>query len=163
MSTMTLSNRNNKFDDFISTYIRQGFAQSSLGELFHDLQPDEDIGHLRVMMKSVFFENKDRIQKPRFYIQCTQGSILKDNLFHIKQVEDRVLLFFKEERCFADNEYPFIEQMVQNLHARNNIHILEFMGYKKAKNKCTPVLLGVCIFGTSDTSGCCIFYLAGKC
>ena len=58
MSMMTLSNHNNNFDGFISTYFQQGFTQSSLGELFHDLQPDEDIGHLQAMMKSVFFEKK---------------------------------------------------------------------------------------------------------
>lgn len=161
MSVMTLSNRNNNFHRFVTAYFEQGFACLSLAELFHDLQPNERIGHLETMMKAVYFQNNDAIQKPTFFIQCTQASILKERSFHSREVEQRVLNFFQEERCFCDEEYPFIEQMVQSLHERSDINILEFMGYKKTKKERVPVLLGVCVFGMTKTSGCCIFYLAG--
>lgn len=67
MSMMTLSNRNNNFHRFVTTYFEQGFAHLSLAELFHDLQPNENIGHLETMMKAVYFQNNDAIQKPTFF------------------------------------------------------------------------------------------------
>ncbi len=113
-------------------------------------------------MKSKFFEHKDRIQKSRFYLQCTQRSTHLDDLFHIKTVQERVLKFFAEETCFSKEEYPFIELIVEKLHQKNDIGILEFMGYKRGKDDNSAVLLGVCIFALTQTCGCCILYLASK-
>jgi hypothetical protein len=94
MSVMTLSNHNNNFHWFVTAYFEQGFAHLSLAELFHDLQANENIGHLQTMMKAVYFQNNDTVQKPTFFIRCTQASMLKERSFHNREVEQRVLIFF---------------------------------------------------------------------
>jgi len=158
------ANRNDNFDRFVTLYFDQGFSQLSLEELFCDVQPNESLGHLQLMMKSKISEHKDRIQKSRFYLQCTQGSTHLDDLFHVKTVQERVLNFFAEEACFSKEEYPYIELIVDKLQQNNDIGVLEFMGYKKGKGKDdnSAVLLGVCIFALTQTCGCCILYLASK-